>query len=358
MRIAIIGAGNAGCAHAAAFAQQGHEVSLLKTSSAVHDANFAAIEAQRGIVLRDEAGRASFCELRLATRDPARALEGAEAVFVLVQTAFQARVAERLAPHLTQVRMIMVIPGYMGACHFRPLVGSGTIVGEGESTPIDARIVAPGTVQVLFRNVRNAVAFLPASDAERGLASLRSLIRSYDRARRNIVESALHNPNLIVHTVGTIMSASRIEYARGEFWLYREGFSPSIMRLVEALDGEKLAVLDAFGCPPVSYFEACRYRNAVDETVDPVQAFLDYAASGSPKGPERVNTRFIYEDVPSGLCLLRSLAEVARIPVPVCDALITLGGALLDRDFRAEGRTLASLGLTGRTTEDVLTAIR
>jgi opine dehydrogenase len=40
MKIAIIGAGNAGCAHAFKFAEAGHVVNLIKTSHAMHDENF------------------------------------------------------------------------------------------------------------------------------------------------------------------------------------------------------------------------------------------------------------------------------------------------------------------------------
>lgn len=41
MNIAILGAGNSGCALASDYAARGHEVTLIKTSHSLHDDNFA-----------------------------------------------------------------------------------------------------------------------------------------------------------------------------------------------------------------------------------------------------------------------------------------------------------------------------
>ena len=41
MNIAILGAGNSGCALAADYAARGHEVTLIKTSHSLHDDNFS-----------------------------------------------------------------------------------------------------------------------------------------------------------------------------------------------------------------------------------------------------------------------------------------------------------------------------
>ena len=41
MNIAILGAGNSGCALAADYAARGHDVTLIKTSHSLHDDNFS-----------------------------------------------------------------------------------------------------------------------------------------------------------------------------------------------------------------------------------------------------------------------------------------------------------------------------
>ena len=87
-------------------------------------------------------------------------------------------------------------------------------------------------MKILFKNRRNAVSFLPKSRADEGLDYISTLVDTYKFKRQNLVESALHNPNLVVHTIGVIMSASRIEMMKGEFWMYKESFSPAIWNLM------------------------------------------------------------------------------------------------------------------------------
>lgn len=346
MEIAIIGCGNSGCAHAAKLTQAGHSVRLLKTSHSLHETNFERVVESGGIQLHDLDGTKQFIRLPCVTRDPERAVLGAQVVLVLTQTMYHAQVASMIAPFVKQAEMVLVVPGYMGSVYFQKAIGTNAkIYAEGESTAYDARILEDGTVRILFKNVRNALAFQRSDQREPGLAVAGRLVDTYRHFRTSIVESALHNPNLIVHTIGTIMSASRIEYSQGEFWMYREAFTPSIWNVVNRLDAEKMAILSRLGCEPIRYLDACKFRNEVDMNVDALAVFQGYAKSGGPKGPASVNSRYVYEDVPMGLCLMSSIGAHLGIKTPVCDALISLGGALLGTDFRQTGRTLETLGV-------------
>ncbi|MDU2640349.1 MAG: NAD/NADP octopine/nopaline dehydrogenase family protein, partial [Finegoldia magna] len=155
-------------------------------------------------------------------------------------------------------------------------------------------------------------------------------------------------PNLIVHTVGAVMSIPRIEKSKGDFCMYHEAYTrnnPSTWNILEALDKEKMAVLKKMGFKELSYVEACKYRNSLDESEDAKEVFLNYAEMDTrAKGPTKVDSRYISEDVPQGLVMLESLGKTLNVETPIASSLINIASAALDRNLRNEGRTLEGLG--------------
>jgi opine dehydrogenase len=361
MKITIVGAGNAGCAHAFKFSEKGHSVCLLKTSNTMHDDNFEAIKRNGGIWAIDHTNNdfRSFQKIYLMTRDIKVALKEAELIIIQTQSLQHQAIAKLVCPYITdKTKMILIIPGNMGSLYFwKQLQNKNIILCEGESTPYDARITELGMVNILFKNRRNALSFLPSSRKQDGMAIAMQLVDTYGYYRRNIVETLLHNPNLVVHTIGTIMSANRIENMNGEFWMYRESFSPSIWKLINKLDDEKNDIIEFFGGERISYLDACKFRNADDLSEDSLTVFRKYAADGGPKGPNSLNTRYIYEDVAVDLCILSSLGRRFGVKTPVCDALITLASALVGRDFANEGISISSFGLDTLSNADIINLV-
>lgn len=355
--ITIVGAGNSGCAHAAVLSSYGHTVTLLKTSSSMHDDNFDVIMQQHGIYFIDQTSNngnpSVFQPIHKVTRNVDEAFEDSDIVFVLTQSLQHQQISDLICPYIQKIKILIIVPGNLGSVFFRNKLPSKVIIAEGESTIIDARIEATGTVRILFKNVRNALSFNPSSDKELGFSYIKSQIPNYTHTRTNIIETAMHNPNLVVHTIGTVMSAARIENSNGNFWMYREGFTPSIWNIINALDAEKNSVIEAYGGIPKSYLECCKFRNEQSMDVDAKEVFENYAKEGSPKGPSSIQNRYLMEDIPNGLCALSSLAKKACIPTPTADALITLASLLLQIDFPEISRSVKSLGWDELTVDQI-----
>lgn len=213
MKVAIIGAGNSGCAQSIKLMQNGHQVNLIKTSHSLHDDNFETLLKTGEINCLDttDNNREFALKPNMITRDLEKGLEGVEVVMVLTQSLQHRDLAGKVGPLLKDGQLVFLIPGNMGSTQFSKYTKSKHIIYvEGESTPYDARIIAPGKVEILFKNVRNAVSFLHKED-EKYLPVVTSLFGTHKFLRTNVIESTLHNPNMIVHTIGAIMSASRID---------------------------------------------------------------------------------------------------------------------------------------------------
>ena len=68
---------------------------------------------------------------------------------------------------------------------------------------------------------------------------------------------------------------------------------------------------------------------------------------GQIKGPTSVTNRYITEDISTGLVLWSNLGKILKVPTPNIDAIIVLGGTLLQTDFYKIGLTVEKLGIKG-----------
>ena len=348
MKISILGAGNAGCAVAADLTFKGHLVTLIKTSHAMHDDNFAYLENNNGKFTVNEFGESFSVNIHRVTRDVS-AIKDSEIVIIYIQTNFHEELIKRIAPYLEDDQIVLINPGYFSTAYVLKYCKSkNIIVAEAQSSFIDGRIMKPGEFKVGFRNVRNPIGIYPKKRKAEAIAKLDKLQERLVYLD-SVVEASLHNPNMIVHTVGAVMSIPRIEKSKGDFCMYHEAYSRDNLatwNILEALDAEKMNVLEHLGFIRMSYVEACKYRNSLDEAIDPKEVFLDYAEMDTrAKAPQKVDSRYISEDVPQGLVMLESLGKAVNVPTPITTSFIEIATAALGRDMRAEGRTLERLGL-------------
>lgn len=351
MRITIVGAGHGGTTIAADLKQKGHIVTLLKTSTGLHNEHFEHLLNNKGEIKIHEGKNETIVNLDQVTTDIESAITNAEMIIIYVQTNYHEQVIKRIIPFMNNNQIVLLEPSYLSTAYFLKHNKNKldfTII-EAQSSPIDCRIIAPGEVKVLYKNVRNPVAIFSRRDKK-------TIEKKLDKLRYNfiyldsIIEAALHNPNLIVHTIGGIMSIPRIEYTGGEYWMYKEVFTPHVWNLVESLDKEKMDVLERIGAKRMPYVDACKFRNSEDLKLDSKEVFLAYAQNSSPEGPFVPDSRFITEDVPEGLVLLESLGQILNIETPTCTGLINIASATMNKDFRENARTVELLGKENLTT--------
>lgn len=343
MKITIAGIGNAGTTVGADLAKKGHQVTLLKTSRGLHNDNYECLAKNHEIYVKD-----LDCSYKVkvenVTDNMKEAIAGAELIIIYVQTNYHFDLIKRMKPYFEDGQVVLIEPGYLSTCYFMQYVKKDLTIIEAESSPIDCRITEPGHVQILFKNVLNPYGVYPKKNQEKAEAILKELGYPF-MMTKNVAEAALHNPNLIVHTIGAIFSIPRIEYTGGDYWMYKEVFTPHVWNVVEALDNEKMNILEKLGCERLPYVEACKLRNSLNKNENALDVFRNYANNGSPYGPNVPDSRYITEDVPEGLVMLESLGKVLDIETPTTTGLINCASAALKINFREIGRTTEKLGI-------------
>lgn len=354
MRIAVAGSGNGALATAFEWAQNGHEVSLVALPD--HHRNIPEIAEAGGITSEGEL--TGFAPIAYSGTDPGPALEGAEVVFVVGPSFSTEPLARHLAPHLRRGMHVIVCPtSTVGALTFKRAAGldvtdDSIIVSDTSTLPYAVRADGQGSIRVFHRVTRGFyAASLPRQATDEVVAILRE-VYPHTEAASSIWQTTLQNGNPVIHPAVMLLNAGRVDH-EADFFFYEEGVTDSVGRLIEAVDRERLALAEAMGVEILAepdlgvlqeYMTEANYSTGYSQA----PGFLGINA------PQTLDNRYLTEDVGYGHIFLTDLARTLGVATPVMDAMITLAGVVLGRDFRAEqARTLASLGLEGLSVEEL-----
>ncbi|NPV69163.1 MAG: NAD(P)-binding domain-containing protein [Firmicutes bacterium] len=355
MKIAILGAGHGGVAAAAHMALDGHEVRLFQVPQ--FEESFKAIRETKQLRLSG-IWRQGLAPLHVATHNPQEALSGAEVVLVIVPAFAQESMARLCGPYLEDGQYVFLLPGGFGSYLFGKVLAEMGIrkditLGETSTLPYGARMVDQNEVAIHIRAVFNPFAAYPASRTNK---ACRVLARLYPEVcpANNILDVALNNTNPCIHPVPTLLSASRIEYSQGEFWLYREAMTPSVWRVMRSLDQERVEVRKAFGLGEPH----CELPEEVGRVFIDQFGYEGIEAGRKMKGPKTLTDRYLTEDVPMGLVFYSSMGRIAGVPTPIIDSVIHLVSHLLGTDLWSEGRNLRTLGLEGTSVEELISRLQ
>ena len=126
--------------------------------------------------------------------------------------------------------------------------------------------------------------------------------------------------------------------------------TPSIGAFVEALDRERVQLAASFGIEMVPIREWYRVAYGVDAATL-TEAVRKNPAYEGIKGQKTLKTRYLMEDIPTGLVPMIALGKMQGIDMPRMAVVAELGQYLLNEDFFVTGRTLENLGLENMTSE-------
>ena len=353
--LTVIGGGNTAFATAANLALRGAAVTLGELPSYQH-----MVEGimRSGEIKLDGVAETGVAKLEAVTTDIGAAVGANQLVLVAVPAYAHGPVARACAPHLSETHTVILLPGTLGSFEFAAILADegqqNVTLAETDTSPYVCRKTGPDEAYVWGVVPRLGIGVLPATRSEPVLEQMTELFPG-SWLYANALECGLSSLNPIMHPVGVLMNAGRIEYSEGDFFFYEEGVTPGVVEVIEAVDAERRAVGAALGIelsPVARAFSDAGFgpKGDLQETINGSKMLTQLRAPGS------LDTRWLFEDAPYGLVSWASLGEQLGVPTPTIRAVIELCSIVLGVDSWSTGRTIARLGLNGLSRQEILEA--
>lgn len=345
-RILVIGAGHGGKAMAAHLALMGKRVTLFNRTYS----HIEIIDQRGGIDLDSyDGGPHGFARLDKVTSDIQEAIKNQHLIMVVVPSSAHGDIARAVAPFLEDGQIIVLHPGRTcGAIEvdaiFRKLNCTADItLAEAETFIYASRSDGPAQARIFRIKEAVPLAALPASRTKRVLKAMNDIYPQFIDGV-NVLNTGLNNMGAIFHPALTILNAGRIESTHGDYEFYIDGVTPSVAKVLEELDRERVTVASALGIRARTAMEwlALAYNvagNNLDEAIHNQTGYYGI------KAPATLNHRYIFEDVPMSLVPIASLGQRYGVSVRAIDSIIRLGCILHSTDYWRKGRTLEKMNI-------------
>jgi opine dehydrogenase len=343
-KIAILGAGNGGLAAAADLALGGYDARLYSRS----EKRLRPIRERGGIELI-EGEKKDLARPALVTSRMEDAVADADLVMIATPALAHAEMVAGLARHVHNGQIVFLNPGHTGgSLHVASLLrerGVRAKICETVTLTYICRATGPASVEIYRRTTHLRCAAFPGKFTVEIARELAAIYPNIVPAE-NVLETGLSNINAIMHPAGMIGNAGRI----GEdFYFYRDGITPAIADVIEAVDRERLKIIGKLGLPALSFveifFQAGLTTEAARSSGSVYTAIHESAPNRTIKAPQTLDHRYLHEDVGYGLVPISELGRLVGIKTPVIDSLITRASEMNRIDYRRDGLTLEKMGL-------------
>jgi opine dehydrogenase len=352
MEIAVIGGGNGSYAAAVDLSEKGHEVRLWRRDAK----SFQAVLNQQQILLKDYLG-SRMVSLKLASTDIQEVVRGAQLIVIPLPAFTQMSIAKQLAPVLEDGQVIFLPPGTFGSYLMAKALDeegckAKVIFAETGTLPYLARKHDEQSVSISGRATRLPTGVFPSEQSAYAFNLLKEAFPAIEPIQ-DALDGALMNAGPIIHPPLILMNAGPIEYF--DRWdIHNEGTQPSIRRVHQALDAERIRVREALGYTephfPLDHHynqegEEWMYGNGAHEKLVDGKDWFEPL--------DLHHHRYMREDIRCGLAFLVSVGEWVGCPVPTAKGLLQIASAVAGEDFRKTGRTLENLMLASKTKDEL-----
>lgn len=359
-KVAILGAGNGGCAFSGHLALKGFEVGLYEDPK--FKKNIEEVKDRGGVELSGKIE--GFGKFSNATTDIKDAMQGADVVMVVVPAFAQPILMERALPYLEDGQIVVFNPDNFASLVFREMLRKKGLrkdirIAGTASLLYACRRTAPAKVGIWYVKDSMPVAALPGRDTDDVAKSLTEMFSEFSPAR-NVLEVSIGNINNVLHCATAVLNTGRIEDSKGDFMFYWEGMTESVCRVMEKVDEEKIQVAAKLGFKVISTHDYLRQYYRSEKAGQDLHDFVTHSRAHGGRGadaPKDLQYRYVSEDVPNGLVPISLFGKLVNVPTPTIDSVVSLSSTMNEVDYLKEGRTIEEMGLSGKSPKEVLESV-
>lgn len=325
-KVLIIGAGNGGQSLAVDLTSRGFKVCLYEFpefSEKLEEKLKSRIIPSKGVVNGD-------IKVDMITLDEQEAAQYAKTVLVTMPALGHKNFFTRFKDQLQTGSRIYSLPGNLLTItnpEAISLIGRDILLVEFNSLPYGCRILEDGTVKISILTSDLRYSAFPSKETNKVADEISKLYPGSKKVS-DILEVSLNNPNPLIHPPGVLLNIGRIEHSFGDFYMYEEGMTDSIMRVINAIDKERR---DIGKCMGYELMDLEEYGGClVDGTK---KSFIECGRDAQMLGPSNRESRYITEDIPFGLVYWSEIAKKIDVATPNINSLITLASTICGNSF-------------------------
>ncbi len=345
-RVLVMGAGPAGVAAAAALARRGFHAILYNLPQ--FSSRMQPLIDRGGVEIEGSLGE-EFVPIPVITTDIQEAMRDVQLILIAVPAYRQRLMVESCLPYLKPGHILLLLTGSCGTLEMAPILRQAgyslddILLGETVTMPQSARFVADTKIRIRLPSLIRAAAF-PGRNTERLVETIGDTLRLLPKP--NVLDPGMNNPNFLIHPAPMLLNYAAIERAEGLLSIMNEGMTDGVLRLLDAVDAEKMALQQALGLDVVPIDDLYREMGSGPHI---------YRVKGEPFDlKDKIHERYIKEDVPYGTVLYSAIGRAAGIPTPINDSITAIFSAVEQTDYWALGRNAKNIGIDGLGREGLL----
>jgi len=351
LKFCVLGAGHGGLAMAGHLAIMGFNVNVYNRGKR----RVRPLSHRMAIKLEGEIQ--GIGNIALASNNIKECLDGVDILMIVIPANGHRFMANACAPYLKENQIVILNPGRTGGAleFYHTLKKQGVkkfpFIAEAQTFIYASRSIGPCHAKIF--SIKNSVplATIPAYWIPGVLKIIKRAFPQFVPGD-NIFKTSFNNIGAIFHPALTVLNSAWIEATQGDFEYYIQGASLSVSKVLETMDKERLEVAAALG------IKAMSAKNWLYTAYSASGKNLHEAIKANPgylgiKAPDRLNHRYIDEDVPMSLVPLTSIGDMLKVETPTIKFIINLASIMRGKDFLKEGRTVESLGIQGMSIKDI-----